>query len=48
MIPIIAVSAARNSKGNRYRFIGSNKILDNCFTYTILGFIFFCVIITII
>ena len=48
MIPIIAVSAARNSRRNGYIYRGSDKVFDKCFIYTVIGFVFFCVIITII
>ena len=47
MIPVIAATVVHNRRnGHGYR--GSDKFLDNCFIYTLLGFVFFCVIITII
>lgn len=41
MIPIIAVSAARNNTRNGYLYRGSSKAFDKCFMYTIIGLVCF-------
>ena len=38
MIPVIAVLSARNGREN-YIHRGGNKFLDNCFIWTVVGFV---------
>lgn len=41
MIPIIAASVAKNNTKKMDIYKGSNKVLDRCFMYTIIGFVCF-------